>query len=285
MQYFHEEKILSTFNTKAAKKRRDKVNKTQELLESFDALRQTDDIIEERQEKALHESLMNSFSKTGKELEKENTIRDVNHKTDYINEQIDTLARDLFFYTVYESLLVDEVIKNANYEYIREQAYEFYDKCNEKGMLVVKENSGFDDLLGTAICNLKEELVNNNSCDIGKVLEETVNDKNFLTFYATESIKLKTAESLRNEKKASIIKEELISEEKYVDPSKSLFRFLFESNIRDIIDKTDITDPENLQDMAMLETILDYTIMETANTLELVNFSNLKSICNKPITV
>jgi hypothetical protein len=227
---------------------------------------------------------MHSFAKTGKELEKENTIRDVNHKTDYINEQIDTLARDLFFYTVYESLLVDEVIKNANYEYIREQAYDFYDKCSEKGMLVVKENSGFDDLLNTAICNLKEELVNNNSCDIGKVLEETVNDKNFLTFYATESIKLKTAESLKNEKKASIIKEELINEEKYVDPSKSLFRFLFESNIRDIIDKTDITDPENLQDMAMLETILDYTIMETANTLELVNFSNLKSICNKPIT-
>lgn len=278
MQHFHEEKILSTYNTKAAQKRRERAAKTQELLESFDALRETDDIIEARKEKALKESMYQTFA-TRRQMERNDTY-ELNQKNNYINEQIDNLARDLFFYTVYESLLVDEPIKNANYQYIREHTNEFYDLCNKNQMISVKEDSGFDDILQTGIYMLKEELIDNDSCDLGRVLQETVEKENFLTFYAIESIKLKTAESLKNEKQASILKEQLISEDKYVDPSKSLFRYLFENNIRDTIDKTNITEPESLQDMAMLETILDYTIMEAANTLQLVEFTNLKSICN-----
>jgi hypothetical protein len=278
MQHFHEEKILSTYNTKAAQKRRERAAKTQELLESFDALRETDDIIEARKEKALKESMYQTFA-TRRQMERNNTY-ELNQKNNYINEQIDNLARDLFFYTVYESLLVDEPIKNANYQYIREHTNEFYDLCNKNQMISVKEDSGFDDILQTGIYMLKEELIDNNSCDLGRVLQETVEKENFLTFYAIESIKFKTAESLKNEKQASILKEQLISEDKYVDPSKSLFRYLFENNIRDTIDKTNVTEPESLQDMAMLETILDYTIMEAANTLQLVEFTNLKSICN-----
>ena len=278
MQHFHEEKILSTYNTKAAQKRRERAAKTQELLESFDALRETDDIIEAKKEKALKESMYQTFA-TRRQMERNDTY-ELNQKNNYINEQIDNLARDLFFYTVYESLLVDEPIKNANYQYIREHTNEFYDLCDKNQMISIKEDSGFDDILQTGIVKLKEELINNNSCDLGRVLQETVEKENFLTFYAIESIKFKTAESLKNEKQASILKEQLISENKYVDPSKSLFRYLFENNIRDTIDKTNITEPESLQDMAMLETILDYTIMEAANTLQLVEFTNLKSICN-----
>lgn len=278
MQHFHEEKILSTYNTKAAQKRRERAAKTQELLESFDALRETDDIIEARKEKALKESMYQTFA-TRRQMERNDTY-ELNQKNNYINEQIDNLARDLFFYTVYESLLVDEPIKNANYQYIREHTNEFYDLCNKNQMISVKEDSGFDDILQTGIYMLKEELIDNDSCDLGRVLQETVEKENFLTFYAIESIKFKTAESLKNEKQASILKEQLISEDKYVDPSKSLFRYLFENNIRDTIDKTNVTEPESLQDMAMLETILDYTIMEAANTLQLVEFTNLKSICN-----
>jgi len=278
MQHFHEEKILSTYNTRAAQKRRERAAKTQELLESFDALRETDEIIESKKEKALQESMYQTFA-TRRQMEKNDTY-EINQKTNYINEQIDNLSRDLFFYTVYESLLVDEPIKNANYQYIREHTNEFYDLCNKNNMITIKEDSGFDDILQTGIVMLKEELIDNNSCDLGRVLQETVEKENFLTFYAIESIKFKTADSLKNEKQASILKEQLINENKYVDPSKSLFRYLFENNIRDTIDKTNVTEPESLQDMAMLETILDYTILEAANTLQLVEFTNLKSICN-----
>jgi len=278
MQHFHEEKILSTYNTRAAQKRRERAAKTQELLESFDALRETDEIIESKKEKALQESMYQTFA-ARRQMEKNDTY-EINQKTNYINEQIDNLSRDLFFYTVYESLLVDEPIKNANYQYIREHTNEFYDLCNKNNMITIKEDSGFDDILQTGIVMLKEELIDNNSCDLGRVLQETVEKENFLTFYAIESIKFKTADSLKNEKQASILKEQLINENKYVDPSKSLFRYLFENNIRDTIDKTNVTEPESLQDMAMLETILDYTILEAANTLQLVEFTNLKSICN-----
>lgn len=278
MQYFHEEKILSTYNTKAAKKRRENLAKTENLLESFDSLRETDDIIEKRKEKALRENFYSTIN-TSHKMNKKDTY-EINQKNQYINEQIDNLCRDLFFFTVYESLLVDDVIKNANYRYIREHCNEFYDLCKENDMISIKENSGFDDIFQTGIAMLKEELIDNNSCDLGRVIENTINEESFLTQFMIESIKAKTANSVRNEKQASIIKEELINEEKYVDPTKSLFRYLFENNIQETIEQTEITDPENLQDFAMLETILDYTILETANTAQLVEFRNIKSICN-----
>lgn len=278
MQHFHEENILSTYQTKAAKKRRLLEEKRQTLLESFDAMRETEDLIEERKEKALKESFYETMNARHLRERKDNS--DVNNKNAYINEQIENLSRDLFFYTVYEALLVDDVIKNANYQYIREHCNDFYNKCSDKGLISIKENSGFDDILRTAVVNLKEELIEYNSCDLGRVLQETINDENFLTFYAIESVKIKTAESLKNEKKASVIKEQLINEEKYVDPTNSLFRYLFVNNIQETIDQTDATDLENIQDMAMLETILDYTILEAANTLQLMEFKNLKAICN-----
>jgi hypothetical protein len=175
---------------------------------------------------------------------------------------------------------MDDIMKNSNFQVIREHCNEFYDACKENNILSIKENSGFDDLMQTGIAMLKEELIENDSCDLGRVLQNTVEKENFLTFYATESVKLKTANSIREEKKASIIKEQLIEEEKYVDPSKSLFRYLFENNIQDVIDQQDYKEADEIQDVALMETILDYTILEAANTLQLVEFTNLKTICN-----
>jgi len=278
MQYFHEENILSTYNTKAAQKRRERLAKTNNLLESFDSLRETDEIIELKKEKALKESFYETI-KNKHQMEKKDHY-EVQQKMNYMNEQVDNLAKDLFFYIVYESLNVDDVIKNSNFQYIREQCNDFYDGFNSTGNLSIKEGSGFDDLFQTGLMFLREELIENNSCDLGRVLQNTVNKENFLTFYATESISLKTAKSVNDEKKGSIIKESLIQEEKYVDPSKSLFRYLLENNIQEVIDETSLTDPDNIQDTAMLETILDYTIMEAANTLQLVTFNNLKATCN-----
>lgn len=278
MQHFHEEHIISTYNTKAAQKRRERLAKTNTLLESFDAYRDADEMLNLKKEKALKESFYNTI-KTNHQMAKNNHA-EVNQKMDYMNEQVDNLARDLFFYVVYESLNVDNMIKNSNFQYIRESCNEFYNDCKNQGILSIKEGSGFDDIFQTGIYFLKEELIENNSCDLGRVIENTVNKENFLTFYATESISLKTAKSIKDEKKSSILKEQLINEEKYVDPSKSLFRYLLENNIQEVIDETTLTDPEDIQNSAMLETILDYTIMEAANTLELVKFTNLKTVCN-----
>lgn len=274
MQHFHNETILSSYQTKAAKKRRDYVSKAQNILESYETDRTMEEALDEKKTKALKEDI-NNFTR----VDHKRTIKYFDEAHQYektYNEKFDEICKDLFFYTVYESLLVDDEIKSRNFQNIREECNKFFSDCLAKNAISIKENSGFDDIVSTAMGYLKEDLDNETGVDTKNIIKRTVLSEDMLLFYATESIKLKTAECLKNEKKATVIKEQLESEEKYIDPSKSLFRALFESNIQKTIDESKNNNPDIIQDISMVETILDYTILETANTLQLADFRDLK---------
>jgi len=275
MQFFHEEHILSTYNTKRAKKRREHLAKTQEILEGYELNRIAEEALEEKEQKALRESF--DVSLTNYHKENRNNIKSANKKVNSLNEKIDEVCKDLFFYFVYESLLIDNNIKEKNFNYIREESNKFFETCANNNAIIIKEGSGFGDLIDRATEFIKEDINNENGIDVKKIIQKTLISEDMIGYYGIESIKLKTAECLRNEKKGSIIKEELESEGKYVDPNKSLFRKIFEKNIQETIEKCSETNPDSLQDISMVETILDYTILEAANTLQLVKFKNLKN--------
>jgi len=281
MQYFHNENMISTYNTKASQKRRERMMKAQSVLEEYELAREMEDALDAKEEKALNESLFNSIKTEHNRMKKDHS--EFKHSENVYNEAFDTLCKDMFFYIVYESLLVDEEIKSSpeNYNYIRESAYKFFDNMSKYERIIVNEGSGFDDIIQTSKRLLEEQINIGNGIDIPNILQKTLLSEDMLSFYAIESIKAKTAECLKNEKECSIIKENLINEDKYIDPSKSLFRYLFENNIQDVIDNSDEKDPDVLQDLTMLETILDYTILETANTLQLVKFDNIKREISK----
>lgn len=282
MQRYHNETILSSYNTRAAQRRREHMEKTQEVLESYELKRNLDDAFDEKHEQSLNEDFKNMAKS---QVTNSKVSHDkIKNKINYFNEYHDEICKDLFFFTVYESLLIDNEIKSqpSNFNYIRESANKFFDNMNKNNALSIKEGSAFNDIMDTAVRFLNEEIEAENGVDVKNIIKKTILSEDMLMFFATESIKLKTAECLNNEKKGAIIKENLSNEDKYIDPSKSLFRYLFESNIQDVIEKSDEQDPDHLQDLSMVETILDYTILESANTLQLVNFSNnIKNIINK----
>ena len=61
------------------------------------------------------------------------------------------------------------------------------------------------------------------------------------------------------------------------------FQSIIDTCKEEVIEKSDEQDPQSLQDLSMVETILDYTILEAANTLQLVSFNNqLKKMINRP---
>lgn len=274
MQHFHNETILSSYQTKTSKKRRDYISKANNILESYETDRTMEEALEEKKAKALKEDI-NNFTR----VDHKRTMKyfDEAHQYDKTyNEKIDEICRDLFFYTVYESLLIDDEIKSRNFQNIREESNKFFNDCLAKNAISIKENSGFEDILGTALNYLKEDLDEGMGIDTKNIIKKTILAEDMLLFYATESIKLKTAECLKNEKKATVIKEQLENDEKFVDPSKSLFRALFESNIQKTIDESKNNNPDIIQDISMVETILDYTILETANTLQLADFRDIK---------
>lgn len=284
MQRYHNETILSTYQTKAAERRRDNLAKMENVLESIELSREMDDAFEVQEQKALNESFENHIKMENKNRRAKFDHSEIEHANNVYAENFDNLCKDLFFYVVFESLLIDDEIKGQpdNFNYIRESCNEFFEKMSSSNKLSIVEGSAFDDFMSSANRILTEQIESNSGVDIKKIIQRTILAEDMLMYYAIGDIKAKTAECLQNEKKSAIIKESLIKEDKYVDPSKTLFRYLFESNIKDVIEKSKERDPQALQDLSMVETILDYTILEAANTLQLVTFNNqLKKVINR----
>ena len=285
MQRYHNETILSTYQTKAAKRRRDNLDKIEKVLEEIDLERSMDEAFEVKETKQLNESFERHITKENRNHRAKLDHSEDDHTKKVYQENFDNLCKDLFFYIVFESLLIDNDIKGKpdNFNYIRESCNEFFEKMSNSNRLGIVEGSAFDDFMTTANRALTEQIQYGTEIDIKKIIQKTILSEDMLLFYAIGDIKAKTAECLQNEKKSAIIKESLLNEDKYVDPSKTLFRYLFESNIKDVIEKSDEQDPQSLQDLSMVETILDYTILEAANTLQLVSFNNqLKKMINRP---
>lgn len=278
MQYFHNETLISSHNSKRSQKRRERAAKAQAVLEGYEAEREIRDALDLKEEKLLTEEFYNEQKVSN--LRSKPNYEKIHHETDVFNEKFDEICKDLFFYTVYESLLIDDDIKTNNFNYIKNECYKFFDDFNKKNLLSIKEGSGFGDVMDTASRLLQEAIDENEGVDVKSIIKKCILSEDLVMYYATESIKLKTADCLNTEKKGTILKEQLESEDKYVDPSKSLFRVLFEANIQDTIDNSTDIDPDSIQDISLVETILDYTILETANTLQLVKFRNLKKVLN-----
>lgn len=284
MNYFNDkDKLISTHDTDFSKKRQENFEKMVNILEGYDTEREIDNAIDIKEDRILNEDFHNTL-KT--ELNKtriinENRTRRLNENATFIDNNFDNVCRDLFFYTVYESLLIDDSIKTDNFNYIRESSDKFFNDMMKRGCISIKENSGFSDIINTAMRIMNEEL-NSDSFSLENVVKKTVLSEDMMLFFATESIKYKTAECVKNEKRCSVLKEELMAENKYVDPSKTLFRYLFENNIQSIIDESGETNGEKIQDLSLIETILDYTILEAANTLQIVSFGlNLNNVINR----
>lgn len=274
MQYFENEKIIPSHGTNYAKRRNKSYQATIAALESMEFDRELDNISNNKMQNSLNEDFMNL---TKSEIKKDNKERNRQVKLqEELNAHKEQICKDIFLYTVYESLLLDESVKSDNFNYIKDNVYSFFETLTNNNFFKIEDNSIFKDIYDTSKEITEKRFINNESMDYGEILQETLEKEDLNIKFLESTIKAKLAECYRMEKKIGIKKNEFINEGVDFDQNKTLFRKIFEKNIKKTINESENTDPNFIQDMALMESLLDYCILESANTLEICNIDMRK---------
>lgn len=274
MQYFENEKIIPSHGTNYAKRRNKSYQATIAALESMEFDRELDNISNNKMQNSLNEDFMNL---TKIEIKKDNKERNRQVKLqEELNAHKEQICKDIFLYTVYESLLLDESVKSDNFNYIKDNVYSFFETLTNNNFFKIEDNSIFKDIYNTSKEITEKRFINNESMDYGEILQETLEKEDLNIKFLESTIKAKLAECYRMEKKIGIKKNQFINEGVDFDQNKTLFRKIFEKNIKKTINESENTDPNFIQDMALMESLLDYCILESANTLEICNIDMRK---------
>lgn len=274
MQYFENEKIIPSYGTNYAKRRNKSYQATIAALESIEFDRELDNISNNKMQNSLNEDFMNL---TKSEIKKDNKERIQQAKLqEELNAHKEQICKDIFLYTVYESLLLDESVKSDNFNYIKDNVYSFFETLTNNNFFKIEDNSIFKDIYDTSKEITEKRFINNESMDYGEILQETLEKEDLNIKFLESTIKAKLAECYRMEKKIGTKKNQFINEGVDFDQNKTLFRKIFEKNIKKTINESENTDPNFIQDMALMESLLDYCILESANTLEICNIDMRK---------
>lgn len=182
----------------------------------------------------------------------------------------------LFSSLVYRSLPLDEDFKKHNVKYIYESSSNLF-----KELVTVKAIK-FDRKNPNVFSEMCEEIAvaltndNPDEVDLPKVINHALNANPEATDAITKAVSGKTIDAVADEKKVITFKEKQKEENKYVTEDKSLFRYLNENNVRRVVKENPELSKDDVMDLAMSETILDYTMLETINTCNIIDFDLTK---------
>ena len=181
----------------------------------------------------------------------------------------------LFSSLVYRSLPLDEDFKKHNVKYIYESSNQLFKD------LVMVEAIKFDKNNPNIFSEMCEEIAVALSSDpenvtLPKSINYALNTNPEATEKIVKAVSGKVIDAVADEKNIISFKEKRKEEEKYVTEEKSLFRYLNENNIRKVVKENPDLSKEDVMDLAMSETILDYTLLETINTCNIIKFDLTK---------
>lgn len=271
--------LISDYNTNYSKKRHQMQNNISALFEELELEKEIhyeDEIVNHDYfiESAIEE-YANIIEKQKYKLEE--TLLDERDKEECVN----ILVKETFAYIVYESLLVDDKVKRHNAKYIYEQATNFYEGLLNEGLLNFQGDSLFNDMvekINGVVYSCEENM------NLKDLFDESIRLNGFELGIISHSIKLKASESVKIEKEIANIKNDLMHEnqnilvEKY--DTRSLFRCLQQKNMQRVLtEKAEEMEKEDMLNLTMLETLLDYTLLESMYTTKLLNF-NLSNLMN-----
>ena len=193
-------------------------------------------------------------------------------KDQAIEEAVSMTIPVLFASLAYRALPLDEDFKEANVKYIYENATTLFKTLVSAGAIKFEKNNP------TAFTEMCEAIaVAYNNCDpdevsvpevIKKSLYSNVDNTNAIIKNVTD----KVVQAVADEKEVVALKERLMKEDKYVPNDKSLFRYLNEANISYVMKEKPTASKEDIMDLSLSETILDYTLLEMLHTCKLMNF-------------
>ena len=280
MKLENNDNLISTFGSKSSK-RRHKINEaTKNILSD----KQTDrEILVESlsldREIMADKNAMQIKESINYKNKSHSRVRDNSLKEALKLEIENNVNRRLFAHIVKEALVLDSEFKNnkKHSDYIIESANQYFDFIVSNNIIDVKENSLFEDMIISVHTIVESK--GNNSIIEDEVFNEALKDNEFELEFVIPVIKSKLVEAINMEGKIAEERDKLINEDKYVDDQVTLFRVLMNKNIDNVIKESNENhDKENIKNAALAESMIDYTILETAHTLQLINidYSKLK---------
>lgn len=197
---------------------------------------------------------------------------------EFKNNKITELINESLIYIVYKSLNLDEDFKKHNLNYIKETVKTFMKKLEENNCFCCPQYSCIDDIRRKITMIVNENKDNISTMDEKILIKQIKEACNFEFETSINIIKDKVLDTVNREKQYSEYlekcKNEDISNKDIRNNSNTLFRNIFEGNISAIVkqegDNSKLT-KQNIMDIALSEAILDYTLLETVNTLRINN--------------
>ncbi|ALN97946.1 hypothetical protein Bp8pS_267 [Bacillus phage vB_BpuM-BpSp] len=235
----------------------------------------------ERENKVLKESeeleketlLESYFSKMYTSKERDKKLSN-NRKNTFYKESFDKLIDGFIKDLVLESLIIDDEEKSLNEKYIHEQTENVVNFIMENDLFNKNHSSTFSSVIDLANLYIEEAFKDNEGLEPEKYYEGFKEDSKKMIFLASGVISDKVLEAFKFEKEFSEnINEEV--ENVKLSNNKTLFRSLHLENIKMAMKEEEVeTVNEDVMERSLGETVLDYTILETLNTLRLVEFNN-----------
>jgi hypothetical protein len=261
--------LFSTKNTKTSQRAFNESNKIADILSGQE---ETKSVLKE-------EALLNEESQFEKMMSLANNKSARNkravklERTKFYNENFPSLVEHFLFNVINEALLLDEEVKYINKEYMLNQV-------SAVSQHLVKQGS-FDNVESATMKTVVESIqvhidamfeAKSDENSINAVRESYMNDIDSRVLYVAEVVKNKVAEAVRHEQTvASFLSE---SEEVNSKVNKdSLFKVIHIENVKNALKEENKNEVDEIvHERALAETLFDYTLLETINTLRIVKF-------------
>lgn len=263
-------------------------NKMLEYIKEETELEKFKGDINKIQEESLLESSLQNFIREKRDM---NYLLNESYKI--VEENSLSIMKESFAKVVLESLPIDKDSINANESEIREKATGFIEKLHENANIFI-ESFLLEEVnsISENIVLLKESTrIEGNILNESSSLFEEENINEDLCKLNEENVFMELTETIKGKVKKVIAEEKLFAEaielnekgETNVNLFNTTFKEIQFENVKLALEECKGLNKEDIMETAFYETVVDYTILEAANTMKLFETNDLFLKRNKKI--
>lgn len=258
--------LFTTKNTKTSQRAFNESNKIAEILsgqEEAKTVLKEEALLNEESQMDRMFSLANNRSARNKRAVKL-------ERTNFYKENFPSLVEHFLFNVVNEALLLDEEVKNMNKEYMVGQIKEVSQHLVGQGSFDNAESLTMNSVVESIQVHIDQMFESkDNDEGVKAVRQSYVESIENSVSYVADVVKVKVVEAVKYEKTVA----SFINESEGVKAKDSLFKIIHVENVKNALKEEEKTEvDEVVLQRALAETIFDYTLLETLNTLRIVNF-------------
>lgn len=246
--------------------------------------RKTNDILQERLElerlneeasrgNADMDAMFVSEMNKRRESNKDHTVEKVANRKNYIQEAAHEVGAYTFAHIVYDAYPLDEDIKShpTNTQMIYEKAIDVY----KNNVSSITFSPYFQNVEDNATTMLDKEpidgVIPKEKCAevVSKLSTGDVTQK-----YVTTLINKNVISAIKDESLISKMANKSKEEGTYVTESETLYRTLFLSSLKQVMNESDLTDQDEINNHANNNAVLDLTILEALHTTKLIDMND-----------